>query len=243
MDPEALARGVLISIAVFLVVFALVLIYAVIVGAKQRGNLTKLMRGEGVMLPYDGPMPAAALACGSEINDLGLSSLGIWQDENGSVIMAWWRDRDGTVAELLVGPPAAPLQIDFTTVVEEGRGLVVTSNSGLGLSGWHRELRQVFVAARPAELLTQHDAALAHVVSKGVRLARMPAEAYTTVRLSGLSLKGEELSKKPLRVHRDTMRVFERVHADLGFIGDNPTTPRKISAIRRAPVGIPGAWL
>ena len=223
---------IVVSIAGAIIVVGAALL---ILGSSQlrRDTRRQLLLGVSVR-PFDGERPLPAQSAVDELEACGFETIGMWQWDTGGVVVALWRE--GTFAEVVVGPPAAAVTVEVTTVVGGRRGLLVTSNEPrlTSWSGWNRELRQFIPGATAMQLVERHDGGLRFLADSGLPADVVAGDEYGQVRRRAFELRAEELSRHQRRIAEESRRILAQEPADFGLIADLPTTPRKIAYIRQA---------
>ncbi len=76
-------------------------------------------------------------------------------DDGGSIVAHLLR-ADGVIAEAIVDSRGDRAVFDYTSILDRGRGELVTSNTGLGVQLWDGELVQAFPGATAEHLLESH---------------------------------------------------------------------------------------
>lgn len=141
---------------------------------------------------------------------------------------------DGAIAEVMSKVDAAPeptVAVEITSMLLSGRGLLCSGTSGIRLSGWAGELRQVFPGIRPAELVVYHDDAVGFLIGSGITTDPCQRDQVDeAVRLGG-ALVSAGLAAAPGRVLLEqACLVNAGVHQFVGELASDPEIERRVEA-------------
>jgi hypothetical protein len=170
--------------------------------------------------------------------DVGFEDATTIQDPDGSVHAFLLGDGGralGEVAMFKRKPPRAstigldksarrafPIALELTSSLAGRRGLLTTSNLGLGLNLWHAELRQVFPGATVADLVRYHRDALEWLGRQGVAADTMTAGEVVELRADFLKRSHEATARLPSKVLRaESTRAAQGRHAFVGALSDD----------------------
>jgi hypothetical protein len=117
---------------------------------------------------------------------------------------------------------AFPIALELTSSLAGRRGLLTTSNLGLGLNLWPAELRQVFPGATVADLLRYHRDALDWLDRQGVTADTMTADEVVELRADFLRRSHEATARFPSKLLRaESIRAAQGRHAFVGSLADD----------------------
>lgn len=157
-------------------------------------------------------------------------------DERGSVV-AHLLGADGVVAEAIVDPIGPGAVFDYTSILDGGRGALVTSNSGLGMQVWDGELVQAFPGATPEHLLESHEDGLTFLHDHGIDPDPTTADRLLAVR-ADLVRRAEDAARAadPKRLRLEGARILQRQHGSVGLLRDRSSIDERIERFRAMPV-------
>ena len=153
-------------------------------------------------------------------------------DEGGSVVAHLLR-ADGVVAEAIVDPMGSGAVFDYTSMLDGGRGMLVTSNTGLGVQLWDGALVQAFPGATAEHLLESHEDSWPSFTTRGIDPDPMAPAELLAVR-GDLLRRAEEAARAadPKRLRLEGVRVLQRQHGSVGLLRDRPSIEERIERFR-----------
>ena len=166
------------------------------------------------------------LAAGvSAFKDVGFEEATTIQDPGGSIHAFLLGDEGralGEVAMFKGRRRASPIGLELTSSLAGRRGLLTTSNLGLGLSLWEAELRQVFPGTPVADLVRYHRDALDWLSRQGIHADPVEAGEILELRADFLRRSHEATARMPSKVIRsESMRAGQGRHAFVGSLSDD----------------------
>lgn len=135
----------------------------------------------------------------------------------GEVAMVKSRHRASTIDLDRNTKRASTIDLDLTSSLAGHRGLLATSNSGLGLHLWPAELRQVFPGATVANLLQHHRDALEWLERQGITADPVTTDDLIELRTEFLKRSNEALARSSSKsIRQESMRAAQGRHAYVG---------------------------
>lgn len=171
-------------------------------------------------------------------SELGFEEATTIQDPDGSVHAFLLGDGGrvlGEVALLKSSRRPIPIALELTSSIAGHRGLLTTSNLGLGLHLWHAELRQVFPGATATTLLQYHLDALDWLGRQGISADAMTADEVVALRADFLRRSNEATacsSSKAIRT--EWMRAAQGRHAYVGSLPDDVDSASRLERFSHA---------
>jgi hypothetical protein len=179
-------------------------------------------------------LPEPLLRDIAEFERLGFRMVARTIDTFGSVVAHLLRPSDGVVAESLVKPDTDGSALDLTSVLEGGRGQLVTRTTGLTLQLWDAEFIQAFPGATAEHLVVNHEDGLAFLKELGIDADLIEAGEFLTVRAEMETRASVAARAAPPKMFRqDAARVLRNEHASVGRLRDRPEVRERIERFMR----------
>jgi hypothetical protein len=155
----------------------------------------------------------------------------------GDSVVAHLLRADGVVAEAIVDPMGSGAVFDYTSMLDGGRGMLVTSNTGLGVQLWDGALVQAFPGATAEHLVESHEDGLAFLHERGIDPDPMRRDRLLAVR-ADLVRRAEESARAadPKRLRLEGVRILQRQHGNVGLLRDRPNIEERIERFRAVPI-------
>ena len=189
------------------------------VGHRLAKQTSQAYHPERVTVP---PQLAAGY---NAFRELGFEEATTIQNPDGSVHAFLLGDGGrvlGEVALLKGSRRTIPIVLELTSSMVGHRGLLTTSNLGLGLNLWHAELRQVFPGGTATVLLQYHRDALDWLGSQGISADAMTADEVLELRADFLRRSNVATASSSSRTIRtESMRAAQGRHAYIGALSDD----------------------
>jgi hypothetical protein len=174
-------------------------------------------------------LPEPLLKDIAEFERLGFRMVTRTIDKFGSVVAHLLRPSDSVVAESLVKPDTDGSALDLTSVLESGRGQLVTRTTGLTLQLWDAEFIQAFPGATAEHLVVNHEDGLAFLKEQGINADLIEAEGFLTIRTEMETRASVAARAVPSKMFRqDAARVLRNEHASVGRLRDRPEVRERI---------------
>jgi hypothetical protein len=156
-------------------------------------------------------------------------------DEDGSVIAHLLR-ADGVLAEAVVDPMGNGAAFDCTSILDGGRGELVTSNTGLGVQLWDGELVQAFPGATAEHLLECHEDGLVFLRERGIDPDPVTPDRLLALRTDLIRRAVEAAhAADPNQLRLEGVRILQRQHGSVGLLRDRPSIEQQIERFRAMP--------
>jgi hypothetical protein len=132
------------------------------------------------------------------------------------------RRRAGAIGLDQIWKHAPSVVLELTSSLLGHRGLLATSNFGLGLYLWDAELRQVFPGASAANLVRYHRDALGWLEQQGITAESVAADEVVKLRADLLKRSSEATARSSSKaIRKEGMRAGQGQHAYVGSLSDD----------------------
>lgn len=140
------------------------------------------------------------------------------------------------IAEAVADPLGNSAAFDYTSILDGGRGELVTSNTGLGVQLWDGELVQAFPGATTEHLLESHEDGLAFLHERGIDPDPVTPDRLLALR-TGLIRRAVEAARAadPKQLRLEGVRILQRQHGSVGLLRDRPSIEERIERFRAMP--------
>jgi hypothetical protein len=213
----AVIIGILLMALLLLVLVFLVRSMGWIVGFRRKWLA---MMGKPRIEAPDALLPDPVKNAVERFEAIGFERVTTTIDEGGSVVAHLLR-ADGVIAEAAVDPFGPGADVDYTSVLDGGRGTLVTSNNGLGAQIWEGSLTQAFPGATEAHLLDSHEDGLAFLHDRGIEPDPVSPDRLLAIR-ADLVARAEDAARAadPKRLRLEGARILQRQHRSVGRLRD-----------------------
>jgi hypothetical protein len=179
------------------------------------------------------------LAAGyNAFSELGFEEATTIQNPDGSVHAFLLGDGGRVLGEVALfkgSRRTIPIALELTSSIAGHRGLLTTSNLGLGLHLWQAELRQVFPGATATTLLQYHRDALGWLGRQGISADAMTAAEVLELRADFLRRSNEATAlSSPKVIRTESMRAAQGRHAYVGSLSDDVDIASRLERFWRA---------
>lgn len=228
----AVIMGILLMALLLLALIFLVRSMGWLVGFRKKWLATM---GKPRIEAPDAHLPDPIREAVERFEAIGFDRVTTTIDEGGSVIAHLLRS-DGVIAEASVDLFGAGADIDCTSILDGGRGILVTANNGLAARIWDGSLVQAFPGATPQHLLESHEDGLAFLHDRGIEPDPVTPDRLLAVR-ADLVRRVEDAARvaDPKRLRMEGARILQRQHANVGPLRDRPDIDERVRRFLEMP--------
>lgn len=209
---------------------------------RIRNELRAQAGQAGRLEALDGAAPQMLVDASAPFERLGFRLLDMGRPPSQALMSLLWREEGSVIAEVVWFPnprgSCPSFVLELTSVLQDRRGVLCTSTSGIGFDCWQQQLAQVFPGASAEHLVVRHEEALAFLEAHGLRTEPIQSDQILSLRSWGMSSSLRAAASTPaFKLYQAALAVARCEHRNLGPIRENREALTRLARMSGAPAG------